>query len=253
MAMLDWTGTLDGWASLAMLSSLEVLLSIDNIVAMALIVARFPRATARQVLFIGLLFALGLRLLVLWGIAGVYNLTSADLSAFGHAFSWRDVMLLTGGVLLIAKGVYELHIQVEGRGEAETEPLMLPGIAGAIIQIAVVNLIFSLDSIITAFGVTRDFWVMAIGVCIGVVAMFLASDAIADFIDRHPAVKTLALAFLIVVGVALCAEAVSAPVPRSVIFIAMIVAALITLASQVVLKNRKRARKPARPKILASR
>jgi predicted tellurium resistance membrane protein TerC len=250
--MFDWISTLNGWASLGTLTAMEIILSIDNIIFMSVIVARLPKEAAKRALLIGLLMALAFRILLLLGITAIIALQEPLFSMFGHGWSWRDIILFAGGAFLIAKAVHEMHMQIEGPEHPENEQVKARNFTSAIIQIAIVNIVFSIDSIVTAIGMANDIAVMVISVVIAMLVMYVASGPIAAFVDRHPTTKTLALAFLVLIGFSLCAEATGVEVSKGYVYAAMAFAALVEAINLWTVKDRKqKPRKPNRPPELA--
>ncbi len=252
--MFDWISTVDGWASLGTLTAMEIILSIDNIVFMSVLVSRLPKEMAKRALQLGLLMALGFRILLLMGITWIISLQDALFTFFGHGWSWRDIILFAGGAFLIAKAVHELHVQIEGPEHPEDEQPKSRNFGSAILQIAIVNIVFSIDSIVTAVGMANDVTVMVLAVIVSMAVMYFSSGPIASFVDRHPTTKTLALSFLVLIGFSLCAEASGAHVPKGYIYSAMAFAALVEMANLWTVKGRRpKPRKPHRPPELAKK
>jgi predicted tellurium resistance membrane protein TerC len=215
------------WASLLTLTALEIVLGVDNIVVLAILTAKLPRHEARRARSAGLALALALRIVLLTAIIWITGLTAPVLSIAGTSFSWRDLILLGGGLFLILKATQEIHAEIEGEAKDAPYGRARARFAAVIAQIAAMDLIFSLDSIITAVGMARDIEVMALAVCIAVGIMYFAANAASDFIERHPTVKMLALCFLILVGVVLVADSFGAHIPRVYIYVAMGFAGLV--------------------------
>jgi predicted tellurium resistance membrane protein TerC len=248
--MLDWLAMPESWAAFSALTLMELMLSIDNIVFLAVIVSRLPEQIQRRALFLGLLMALAFRLLLLTGFVQVSTLQLPLFSMFDHGWSWRDLLLLIGGGFLIAKAVHELHLQIEG-GLPREDDLVSSKLIVAVVQIAAINLVFSIDSIITAFGMATELGVMAFAVVAGVLLMFFAAGPIADYVDRHPTTKTLALAFLLLIGFSLCLESAGVKVPKGYIYAAMAFAIFVEAANQLTRKGWQKPRKAKRPAHLA--
>lgn len=223
---MDWIADPALWASLATLTALEVILGIDNIIFISIVAATLPvgqQASARR---IGLLLALGLRLVMLSAIAWIVGLTAPIFEVNGFAVSWRDLILLAGGLFLLVKGTHEIHNSVEGdNGAAATGKTS--GFYGVIGQIIVLDLVFSIDSVITAVGMVEDLGVMIAAVIIAMVVMMLAANPIAGFIQKHPTTKMLALSFLMLVGVALIADGLHFHIPRGYIYFAVFFSAAV--------------------------
>jgi predicted tellurium resistance membrane protein TerC len=208
------------WASLVTLTAMEIVLGIDNLVFIAVLASRLPLARQAQARQLGLALALGTRLLLLGAIAWIAGLTQPIFEAAGHPFSWRDLILIGGGFFLLYKGTREIHDRIEG--EAHEGPAgPAASFAGIIVQIMVLDIVFSLDSVITAVGMASQYWVMATSVTIAVILMIAASTPIANFINRHPTVKMLALSFLLLIGVTLMADGMGFHIPKGYIYAAI--------------------------------
>jgi predicted tellurium resistance membrane protein TerC len=209
------------WASFLSLSALEIVLGVDNLVFIALLAARLPPAQRSRARMLGLALALGSRLLLLACIAWLVALTDPVLSLGGFTFSWRDLVLLAGGAFLLFKGTREIHLQVDG---VETEPAIggrRPGFVGTIIQIALFDVVFSLDSVITAVGTVDDIRVMVAAIVSAMVLMLAVSNALARFIERYPSVRMLVLSFLLLIGMMLVADGFGVHMPRGYVYAAM--------------------------------
>jgi predicted tellurium resistance membrane protein TerC len=217
------------WIAFAMLTSLEIVLGVDNIIFISILVGRLPPEQRDWARRLGLFFAMGTRLLLLFSLSWVMGLTADLFSVAGHGVSGRDLVLLLGGVFLLYKASHEIFVEVEAR-ELDGPPAanaadmkaagkrLLWSIVG---QIAVIDIVFSLDSVITAVGMVDQLSVMVAAVIAAVGVMMWAAKPIGDFVDRHPSVKVLALAFLVMVGMALVAEAMDVHVPKGYIYAAM--------------------------------
>jgi predicted tellurium resistance membrane protein TerC len=235
------------WAALVTLSVLEVVLGIDNVVFISLLVARLDPARQRRARQIGLSLALVLRIAFLFALTKLAALTAPIVTVLGNAISWRDLVLIGGGLFLIAKATYEMHAEVEGEDEPETA-LGATGRAfwSAIAQLIVIDLVFSIDSIITAIGMAQDIRIMIAAVLIAVAIMYVASGPVAAFIAAHPTTKVLALAFLVLIGVALVADGFDFHVPRGYIYFAMAFAGAVE-AVNVAAQRRRHARRNPKP------
>ena len=217
------------WIAFAMLTALEIVLGIDNIIFISILVSRLPPQQREKARKLGLGFAMVSRLLLLLSLSWVMGLTSDLFSVAGHGISGRDIVLLLGGLFLLYKASHEIFIEVEARGEdgpqagqTATASSVSKGVFwGVIGQIAVIDIVFSLDSVITAVGMVDQIGVMVAAVVASVALMLIAAKPIGDFVDRHPSVKVLALAFLVMVGMALTAEAFDQHVPKGYIYAAM--------------------------------
>jgi predicted tellurium resistance membrane protein TerC len=217
---LGWTTTAEGWIALATLTILEIVLGIDNIVFISILAGKLrveDRARARK---IGLSLAMFIRIALLWSIAWVMRLTTPWLIAWGNEISGRDIILLGGGLFLIAKSTYEIHDRLEGE-EGHVSARVAASFTGVIIQILLLDIVFSLDSVITAVGMAKDLAVMVLAVMVAVGVMLLSAGAISDFVERHPTVKMLALSFLLLIGVSLIGEGLDQHIPKGYIYFAM--------------------------------
>jgi predicted tellurium resistance membrane protein TerC len=217
---LGWTASAEGWIALATLTVLEVVLGIDNIVFISILAGRLrleDRARARK---IGLSLAMFIRIALLWSITWVMRLTTPWFVALGNEISGRDMILLVGGLFLIAKSTHEIHEKLEGE-EGHGSAKVAASFAGVIIQILLLDIVFSLDSVITAVGMAEDLAVMVIAVVVAVGVMLVSAGAISDFVERHPTVKMLALSFLLLIGVSLIGEGLDQHIPKGYIYFAM--------------------------------
>ena len=195
--MLDWLTDPDAWASFIALSAMEIVLGIDNVVFISLLVSRLPAEQRLMARRIGLSLALVFRVIMLGGIAWIIHLTTPIFSVAGYDFSWRDLILIAGGLFLLVKGTREIHQDIEGEEEEGGPAPVADTMTSAILQIAVIDLVFSIDSIITAVGMADHVEVMIAAVAVAILVMYFASEPVADFIERHPTTKMLALSFLL--------------------------------------------------------
>jgi predicted tellurium resistance membrane protein TerC len=217
------------WIAFAMLTALEIVLGIDNIIFISILVGRLPPELRDKARRWGLGFAMISRLLLLFSLSWVMGLTTDLFKVFGQGISGRDLVLLLGGLFLLYKASHEIFLEVEApedQGPPMTDEATLKAAGtklfwGIIGQIAVIDIVFSLDSVITAIGMVNQIGVMAAAVIVAVLVMLVAAKPIGDFVDSHPSIKVLALAFLVMVGMALTAEAFDAPVPKGYIYAAM--------------------------------
>jgi len=237
------------WASFLALSAMEIVLGIDNVVFISLLVSRLPREKRLTARRIGLSLALIFRVIMLAGIAWVIHLTTPIFSVAGYDFSWRDLILIAGGLFLLVKGTREIHQDIEGEEEEEGGPArVVDTMVSAILQIAVIDLVFSIDSIITAVGMAEHIEVMIAAVAVAILVMYFASEPVAAFIERHPTTKMLALAFLLLIGAALVADGMHFHIPRGYIYFAMAFAAAVEVVNVIALKRRRRAAAEAKTK-----
>jgi len=217
---MEWLTDPQAWAALATLTALEIVLGIDNIIFISILVGRLPAHQRAKARTLGLMLAMGTRLLLLASLVWVMRLTTPLFSALGQEVSGRDLILLGGGLFLLVKSTSEIHTSLEGASETQKHRAVA-SFAGVLIQIAVIDIIFSLDSVITAVGLAQQFAVMAIAIVLAVLVMMFAARAIGEFVDRHPTIKMLALSFLILVGTALIAEGLEFHIPKGYIYFAM--------------------------------
>jgi predicted tellurium resistance membrane protein TerC len=216
----EWTASAEGWIALATLTILEIVLGIDNIVFISILAGKLrqeDRARARR---IGLSLAMFIRIALLWSISWVIRLTAPLFTVWTEEISGRDLILLIGGLFLIFKSTHEIHDKLEG-DEAESSTRTAASFAGVIVQILLLDIVFSLDSVITAVGMVQHIPVMVAAVMIAVVLMMFFAGPISQFVDRHPTVKMLALSFLLLIGVSLIAEGLDQHIPKGYIYFAM--------------------------------
>ena len=239
-----WVTNPEIWLSLVTLSALEIVLGIDNLVFIAILTGRLPahqRALGRRV---GLALALITRLMLLATLAWIVGLVEPVFTVAGKAFSWRDMILIGGGLFLLWKATVEIHEAVE-KGQGEDEPDSPQGAAGVtfrgvVLQIAVIDIIFSLDSVITAVGMADQLWVMVTAVVIAMIIMIIAANPLAEFVSAHPTVKMLALAFLLLIGVILIADGLGLHVPKGYIYFALAFSVAVETLNHFVRRRRKR-------------
>jgi predicted tellurium resistance membrane protein TerC len=234
---MDWLTSPEAWIALVTLTALEIVLGIDNIIFISILVGRLPEQQRNKGRVLGLGFAMLTRILLLLSITWVMKLTSPLFSVLEQGLSGRDIILIGGGLFLLWKSTVEIHESLEGAGE-ERSDAAVAGFAATILQIAIIDIIFSLDSVITAVGLAQDVAVMIIAIIAAVGVMMFSAKAIGEFVDRHPTIKVLALSFLVVVGVALIAEGFDWHVPRGYIYFAM---AFSTVVEMLNIRMRKKA------------
>lgn len=223
MEFLDfsWLFSPEAWVALVTLTLLEIILGIDNIIFIAILVTRLPRNLRDKARVLGLALAMITRILLLVSIFWIMKLTAPLFSAFGVEFSGKDLILIGGGLFLIWKSTREIHAQTQGEEQDEFDSSKQASFAGILVQIAILDIVFSFDSVITAVGMAKDLQVMILAVIIAVLVMMLASKYIARFVDENPSIKVLALAFLILVGVTLIAEGWDLHISKGYIYFAM--------------------------------
>ena len=237
--MLEWISSPDILVGILTLTTLEIILGIDNIVFISVIIERIPPQHAKKARQIGLSLAVIFRIIMLTLITKIIGFTSVLFEVYGlHPISWRDLILIGGGLFLIYKATLEIHSGMEEATPTPKGKNLSTMFAFIIIQIVMVDMVFSIDSIVTAIGMTRDLGVMATAVIIAMIVMYFASGTIAEFIKLHPTTKILALAFLFVVAVALIAEGFGFHIPRVFIYFTMAFAAIIEILNVLVLRNR---------------
>jgi predicted tellurium resistance membrane protein TerC len=217
---VQWLTSPEAWAALLSLTALEIVLGVDNIIFISILVARLPAAQRQRARLIGLVLAMVMRIGLLLSLAWMMRLTDPLFSTYGNEISGRDLILIGGGLFLLAKSVMEIHASLEGAEDEHGSPAAA-GFYGTLVQIAVVDIVFSLDSVITAVGMVSDIPVMVLAIVIAVGIMMFAAKPIGEFVDQHPTIKMLALAFLILVGVALVGEGVDFHIPKGYIYFAM--------------------------------
>lgn len=219
--MFEWIASPEAWVALATLTALEIVLGIDNIIFLSILVGRLPehqRALGRTM---GLGFAMLTRLALLFSLTWVMSLTHPFMSPFGYDISGRDLILIGGGLFLLYKATVEIHQSVEGEDEEAELKTGSSKFLVVIMQIAILDIVFSLDSVITAVGLVSQLSLMAIAIVIAVGVMMFAAKSIGEFVENHPTVKILALSFLVVVGVTLVMEGFDVHVPKGYIYFAM--------------------------------
>lgn len=219
--MLDLLTSPEAWLSLATLTVLEIVLGIDNIIFLSIVSSRLPPAQQPLARRIGLVLALVMRIGLLASIAWIVSLTKPIFTLFDLDISWRDIILLGGGLFLIVKGTMEIAHTVDGHEEARGGSVRATSFGAAVAQIVVLDIVFSLDSVITAVGMSQHLPVMIAAVVIAIIVMLVASEPVARFVEKHLSVKILALAFLLMVGVALVADGLHFHIPRGYLYTAM--------------------------------
>ena len=231
----------EAWAALLTLTALEIVLGVDNVIFLSVIVSRIPQRQAKQARQIGLALALVFRILLLSLFVWLIGLTHAIFTVKDMAFSWRDIILIGGGLFLIAKATHEIHAEVEARDEESDDTTRPSAFFWVIIQIIVIDMVFSLDSIITAIGMAQDLEIMIAAVIIACVIMYVSSGPVARFVAEHPTTKMLALAFLVLIGVALVADGFKFHIPRGYIYFAIAFSAVVEAFNVLAKRNRKKA------------
>ena len=226
--MLELLTDPHAWAAFATLTALEIVLGVDNVIFISILAGKLPPAQRDRARKLGLAAALISRLVLLSALAWIVRLTTPLFSLRGHGFSGRDLVLVAGGLFLIYKAVHEIHEKLEG-GEGDKAAKAAASFAGVIAQIMVIDIVFSLDSIITAVGMAEHLAVMAAAVIAAVAVMMVFARAIGEFVERHPTVKMLALGFLLLIGTSLIADGFGVHVPRGYVYSAMGFAVLVEI------------------------
>jgi len=238
--MLELLTDPNAWAALATLTALEIVLGIDNIVFISILVSRCSPRQALRARQIGLSLAFVFRVAMLFGLTWLMKLTYPLFSAVGVGISWRDIILIGGGMFLIAKATHEIHGEVEHRDTEGGASVAAQSFALVVAQLVVVDLVFSLDSIITAIGMVSQIEIMIGAVVLAMIVMYVASGPVAGFIAAHPTTKMLALAFLVLIGMALVAEGFDFHIPRGYIYFAMAFAGAVEVFNVMAGRNRRR-------------
>jgi len=243
---VDWLSDPQIWASLLTLTALEIVLGIDNLVFITILAGRLPAERQDHARRIGLALALITRLALLGSIAWIVGLTQPLVEILGHAISWRDLILIGGGLFLLYKGTREIHHRLEDNVHDNEAGPVRTSFGNVIVQIVLLDIVFSLDSVITAVGMANDFSVMAAAVVIAVIIMLVASGPVSDFVNRHPTVKMLALSFLLLIGMTLVADGVGFHVPKGYIYAAIAFSAAVEALNQLAARRRRGRRLVAR-------
>lgn len=237
----EWLSDPQAWVALATLAALEIVLGIDNIIFISILVGRLPEHQRAKGRIIGLSLAMATRLMLLVSIAWIMRLTAPFFEILGHPVSGRDLILLGGGLFLLWKAVHEIHQSLEVDHEADTKVPVVASFGAIMVQIAIIDIVFSLDSVITAVGMTDRIGVMVAAVVGAVLIMMVFAGPVSAFVERHPTVKMLALSFLLLIGFTLVAEGLHLHIPKGYIYFAM---AFSLGVEALNLRLRKRARQP---------
>jgi predicted tellurium resistance membrane protein TerC len=217
---MDWLSNPEAWIALLTLTLLEIVLGIDNIVFISILAGKLPEDSQKKARRMGLLAAMVMRILLLLSITWVVRLTSPLFAVLGHEISGRDLILIIGGLFLLAKSTHEIHDKLEGE-EGRKVARTHPSFSTVILQIMALDAVFSLDSVITAVGMVREIGVMITAVIVSVAIMMWAAEPISGFVNRHPTLKMLALSFLLLIGMALVAEGLEFHIPKGYLYFAM--------------------------------
>jgi predicted tellurium resistance membrane protein TerC len=238
--MIELLTSPEAWAALLTLTALEVVLGIDNVIFLSVVVSGIPPEQAKRARQIGLALALIFRILLLSLLVWLIGLTRAVLTVHDLAFSWRDIILIAGGLFLIAKATHEIHREVEAGHDAPAPESSRAAFFRVIFEITIIDIVFSLDSIITAIGMAQDLAIMISAVVIACVVMYAASGPVTRFVAEHPTTKMLALAFLVLIGVALVADGFKFHIPRGYIYFAIVFSAMVELFNVLARRNRSK-------------
>jgi predicted tellurium resistance membrane protein TerC len=219
-AMIDWFTNPQTWIALVTLTSLEIVLGVDNVIFISILAAKLPVSKRTRARRVGLFLAMFMRIGLLLSLAWMTRLTAPLFAVLGHPFAGRDLILVGGGLFLVAKSTFEIHDKLEG-DEGHESARVLPSFSAVIIQVMLLDIVFSLDSVITAVGMANDLGVMVTAVVLAVGVMMVAADGISAFVDKHPTVKVLALSFLLLIGVSLIADGFGQHISKGYIYFAM--------------------------------
>jgi predicted tellurium resistance membrane protein TerC len=239
---MDWIADPQAWIALATLTALEIVLGIDNIIFITILAGRLPAAQRNSGRTVGLLLAMTTRIILLLSLTWVMGLTEPLLEIFARTISGRDIIMLGGGLFLLGKSTHEIHNNLEGPDDEQVDP-RVAGFAGVLIQIALIDIIFSLDSVITAVGLTQHLAIMIMAIVISVGVMLFAAQAIGDYVEQHPTIKILALSFLLLVGFTLMGEGLGMHIPKGYIYFAMLFSLGVEMLN---IKVRARAARPVK-------
>jgi predicted tellurium resistance membrane protein TerC len=236
---MGWLTDPQIWASLVTLTALEIVLGIDNLVFIAIVAGRLPPERQNRARRVGLALALITRLALLASIVWIIGLTRPVFELFGQPVSWRDIVLIAGGLFLLYKGTREIHQGLEGDRQAAGTGSARTSFGSVVAQIMLLDLVFSLDSVITAVGMANTLWVMAAAIVVAVAIMLAASKPLADFVERHPTVKMLALSFLLLIGMTLIADGAGFDVPKGYIYAAIGFSVAVETLNQFAARRRR--------------
>lgn len=240
---MEWLADPQAWIALATLTALEIVLGIDNIIFISILVGRLPEHQRNKARQLGLGLAMGTRIALLLSLSWVMGLTDTLFTLFDYAISGRDLILIGGGLFLLAKSTHEIHNSLEGEEETHGSSASA-GFMMILVQIAILDIVFSLDSVITAVGLADHVSVMVLAIVISVVIMMLSAKAIGDFVDAHPTIKILALSFLILVGMTLVGEGLGLHIPKGYIYFSMAFSVAVEFLNLRMRANRKRKQDP---------
>ena len=233
---MGWITDPQVWIALATLTGLEIVLGIDNVIFISILVSKLPEHKQPRARTIGLALAMLMRVILLLFLGWIMGLTKPLFTLLGNGISGRDIILIAGGLFLLAKSTLEIHDKLEGE-EGDASELVPSSYAGVLIQIILLDMVFSLDSVITAIGMANQLFVMIVAVVIAVIFMMLASGNISRFVERHPTIKVLALSFLLLIGIALIGDGLDLHIPKGYIYFAMAFSVFVEMINLRVRKN----------------
>ena len=225
---MDWISDPNAWAALAALTAIEIVLGIDNIIFISILVGRLAEKDRKRARFLGLLLAMVMRIVLLSTLSFFMNVTQPMFSVAGHGVSVRDLVLILGGLFLLAKSTFEIHGKLEGEGEHHGSA-SARGFTMVLLQIGLLDIVFSIDSVITAIGLADQLVVMVIAIVVAVGVMMVLARPIGDFVERHPTIKMLALSFLLLIGTTLVADGLGFHFPKGYVYVAMAFSAFVEM------------------------
>ena len=243
---MDWITSPEAWIALLTLTILEIVLGIDNVVFISILAGKLPHEQQAKARRLGLALAMIMRIALLFSITLIIRLTAPLFTVLGEEISGRDLVLIIGGLFLLAKSTHEIHERLEGE-EGESSVRVKPSLASVLVQIMLLDIVFSLDSVITAVGMAEDLGVMVTAVVIAVLFMMVFAGPVSSFVDRHPTVKMLALSFLLLIGIALVADGLNQHIPKGYIYFAMAFSVGVELLNLRMQKGKKAAVKLRQP------
>jgi len=235
---MEWITNPESLIALVTLTMLEIVLGVDNVIFISILAGKLPAAEQAKARRIGLMAAMVMRILLLLSIAWIIRLTAPLFTVVGQEISGRDLILIGGGLFLLAKATYEIHDKLEGEEGHASKKTKRSGLTGVIVQIMLLDIVFSLDSVITAVGMADEIGVMVTAVILAVGVMMMSAGAISTFVNHHPTVKILALSFLLLIGVSLMAEGLEQHIPKGYIYFAMGFSVFVEMINQRVKAGR---------------
>jgi predicted tellurium resistance membrane protein TerC len=248
---MDWITSPEAWIALLTLTVLEIVLGIDNVIFISILAGKLPVEQQAKARRLGLGLAMFMRIGLLFSLSLIIQLTAPLFTVLGEEISGRDLVLIVGGLFLLGKSTHEIHDRLEGE-EGETTVRVKPSLTSVLVQIMLLDIVFSLDSVITAVGMAEDLGVMVAAVVIAVGFMMAFAGPVSTFVDRHPTVKMLALSFLLLIGVALVADGLNQHIPKGYIYFAMAFSVgveLLNLRTRRTSKDAVKLRQPYQPKV----